>query len=267
MKKTALALTLTLALLVSTMTGVKLVNLSIANPYPYTNCDSSFVTVSILSPENKTYDTNSILITVFAGAYPGIWGVGYSLDGGPMRELAPDKWDGHTFNQSVMLNRLSKGTHNIVAKAVAPASDRIIDAYSQVYFAIGKETEPPDITAPAITVFSPQNKTYYETGFLPINFSVNEPECLIRYKLDSQEPVEISNNNTLIYFYFGSHNLTLYATDTLGNIGSQTVIFTLARLEETSPTEPFPATLLFVASVGIALVVIGLLVYFKKPKS
>lgn len=143
MKKIALALTLMLALLISAIAGAKLVNWAGANPYPYTNCDSSFVTVSILSPENKTYDTNSILVTIFAGAYPGVMGAGCSIDSGPLTDLAPGKWNGHTFNESVFLNGLSKGSHNIVAKAITwKAPNDIVTAYSQVYFTITKTLEP-----------------------------------------------------------------------------------------------------------------------------
>jgi hypothetical protein len=178
MKKTALALILILALLVSTMAGAKLVNWAVANPYPYTNCDSSFVTVSILLPENKTYDTNSILVTIFAGAYPGVMGVGYSVDGGPITELAPEKWNGHTFNQSVFLNGLSKGSHNIVAKAITwKAPNDILTDYSQVYFTVTKTLEPqspspsPTVTPTLNPTLTPSPTSTLESGlslFLPI---------------------------------------------------------------------------------------------------
>ncbi len=266
MKGTALTLTLILAIMVSTILGTKLVNWATANPYPYTNCNSSFVTVSVLSPENKTYDTNSILVSIFAGAYPGVWGVSYSLDGGPSMELAPEKWLGHTFNESVLLNRLSKGSHNIIAEAVAPASEKTLTAYSQVYFTITKETEPPDVTAPEITIFSPQNKTYYQIP-IPLDFSVNEPNCRINYKFDNQESVEISSNTTLIGFSYSSHNLTMYATDPVGNSGVKTVIFTLGKFWESTPsTEPSPTTLAVVSIVTVTVIGAGLLVYFRRRR-
>ena len=141
MRKTALALILTL--LVSTMTGIRLVSWVNANPYPYTNCDSSFVTVSLVSPENKTYDSNSILVNVTAGAYPGVWYVWYSVDGGPFVEVAPGHLLGHIFSESLFLDGLSKGSHVIVAKAVAMADnpDGVVTAYSQVDFTISKVLE------------------------------------------------------------------------------------------------------------------------------
>ena len=141
MRKTALALIL--ALLVSAMTGLGLVNWADANPYPYTNCDSSFVTVSLVSPENKTYDSNSILVNVTAGAYPGVWYVWYSVDGGPFVEVAPGHLLGHIFSESLFLDGLSKGSHVIVAKAVAMADnpDGVVTAYSQVDFTVAKVLE------------------------------------------------------------------------------------------------------------------------------
>ena len=144
MKRTASALTLILAIIVSTIAGAKLVNWAGANPYPYTNCDSSFVTVSVLAPENKTYDTNSIQVTITAGAFPGVWYVGYSVDGEPFIEVAPGHPLGHTFNESVQLNQLSEGSHNIVAQATAMANnpEGKVTAYFQVYFTITKTLGP-----------------------------------------------------------------------------------------------------------------------------
>jgi hypothetical protein len=144
MRKTALALALILALLVSAMTGLGLVDWAVANPYPYTNCDSSFVTVSIISPENKTYDTNSIQVNITAGAYPGVWFVWYSIDGGPFIEVATRQPLAHIFSESLTLDRLSKGSHILVAKAVAMAEYPVgtVTAYSQVNFTITKVLEP-----------------------------------------------------------------------------------------------------------------------------
>jgi hypothetical protein len=60
----------------------------------------------------------------------------------------------------------------------------------------------------------------------------------------------------------GEHNLTIYATDTAGNIGSsETMYFTV------DVPEPFPTVPVATASVVAAVVVgAGLLVYFKKRK-
>jgi len=150
-KKSVLTLTLVFALF-SIITEVKLVDWATANPYPYTNCDSSFVTVSILSPESKTYDTNSILLNINAGAYPGIFFVGYCLDGGPFVQVAPEKWDRHIFTESVWLNELSQGSHYIIVEASAPeAPNNVVMDSAQVYFTITKDFVPEPTPTPPPT--------------------------------------------------------------------------------------------------------------------
>ena len=268
-KKTTLLLILILALLFSTMVGAKVDNWVLANLYPYTNCDSSFVTVSIVSPENKTYDTNIILLTVTVGAYPGVWYVSYSVDGKPFKEVAFEHLLGHTFKENVQLSALSKGSHSIVVEAAAMANnpEGKVTTQAQVYFTVTKEIESLYIIAPEIILFSPQNKTYYKTG-IPLNFSVNEPDCSISYKFDEQDTIKISHNTTLTGFYYGSHRITIYAIDATGNSGVQTVVFTLARPNGFTPSsEYFPTRLVITSVITIAVMGIGLFVYFKKRKN
>ncbi len=117
---------------------------------------------------------------------------------------------------------------------------------------------PPDITPPAIAVLSPENITYH-TVDVALNFTVNETSSM-SYMLDG-EVFEVSANTTLAGLAYGSHNLTVYATDDAGNTGSsETVNFTVAK-----EPEPFPVMPVVAASIILAVVtVVGLLVYFKK---
>jgi len=161
-KKSVLALVVIFALF-SIISEVQLVNWANANPYPYTNCDSSFVTVSIISPENKTYNTNNIFLTVTAGAYPGVWGVSYSVDGSPFIGINPENYFGHGFEDSVWINNLSKGSHNITVEAVAPDSNSFVTAYSWVYFTITTDLDPlpspePSPTPTTFTKYQPSEK-------------------------------------------------------------------------------------------------------------
>jgi N-acetylneuraminic acid mutarotase len=121
---------------------------------------------------------------------------------------------------------------------------------------------PPDVTPPEIAVLSPENVTYY-TVDVALNFTVNESVSSMSYALDGENFVEISGNTTLIGLPYGSHNLTVYATDVAGNIGtSETINFTIAE-----EPKPFPVAPIAVASVAtVAVVGVGLLVYFKKRK-
>jgi hypothetical protein len=131
------------------------------------------------------------------------------------------------------------------------------------YTPIGYEPDPShDGTPPEITVLSPENMTYYTTNF-PLTFTINEPVSWIEYNLDCTKVREIESNSTLSGLSLGSHNVTVYATDIAGNIGSsETVYFTVVEM-----SEPFPTMLIAGISVGITVVAgVGLLVYFKRHK-
>jgi len=69
-------------------------------------------------------------------------------------------------------------------------------------------------------------------------------------------------NVTIASVTNGVHTATIYANDTYGNKGaSETVTFTVAV------PEPFPTVPVAAASVAlVAVVIVGLLVYFKKRK-
>jgi hypothetical protein len=78
------------------------------------------------------------------------------------------------------------------------------------------------------------------------------------YSLDSQPKVQITGNTTLTGLSNGAHNLTVYAQDVAGNTGvSETVYF---RVEIPFPTAPVAVA----SAVTVAVVGVGLLVYFKR---
>jgi hypothetical protein len=95
--------------------------------------------------------------------------------------------------------------------------------------------------------------------------------------LDYLSNVTTAGNCTLTGLPNGSHNLTVYAWDSAGNIeASKTITFTIDKQAESENktetlTEPnaktFPTTLIVVVSgASLAVVSVGLLVYFKKRK-
>jgi len=134
---------------------------------------------------------------------------------------------------------------------------------NEQYSPIGYGTPDPsyNVTPPAITILSPENKTYY-TSEIPLDFTLNESVSQIFYVLDGQASVTIEGNMTLVNLNYGSHNFTLFAIDMAGNIGSsEMIVFAMSK------AKPFP-TLLVVAVVAVVVVAViaGLLVYFKKRK-
>jgi len=257
MKKTALALTLILALLISAVAvGVRFVNLATAN----------FIAMDgyVESPAGITYSVNKVqlIFRVDVYLYYQKWfnikitivEMFYSLDGkanvtAPMTYSKDEEYEIYT--AETVLSGLSEGSHTVMAYA----KDQNEKVYSyQRNFAI-------DTTLPGISVLSVEHKTYDKSD-VPLNFTINEPFSQIKYSLDGQENMTITGNTTLAGLSDGAHNITIYAQDTAGNIGaSETINFSIAK--ETEP-EPFP-TVLIVVIVAVAVVVsAAVLAYLKK---
>ena len=137
------------------LAGIQVVKVAEANPVPYDSSGTSNVEVSIISPQNKTYDTNNIELTADFGAFPGVWYIGYSLDGGSYIEIAPGHPILHDLTETLSLNQLPKGQHSIEVKATAMANDEdgTVIACSKVYFTVTKtlETLPPPNSTPIVT--------------------------------------------------------------------------------------------------------------------
>ena len=116
------------------------------------------------------------------------------------------------------------------------------------------------ITPPKIALLSPVNQVFNELSF-PLFFTVDKQVNWIGYSLDGQGNMTITGNSTITELTNGLHNITIYAKDTFGNEGaSETIIFNI------DVTEAFPTTLVAVSIVSVAVVTMGLLVFFKKRK-
>jgi hypothetical protein len=120
---------------------------------------------------------------------------------------------------------------------------------------------PTEINPPKINVTSPINLTYNQSS-VPLVFNADKAVNWTSYSLDGQQNITISGITNLTDISNGVHNITIYAQDTFGNIGSsETISFTVAKSEP----EPFPVVpVASVSILAVALVVAGLLVYHKK---
>ena len=127
-------------------------------------------------------------------------------------------------------------------------------ALNQQYTPVGYGT-----VSPAIFVLSPQNTTYSSTN-VSLAFTTNKQVVWQAYSIDEQGKVVITGNSTLSELSSGSHNITVYAKDSFGNMAaSQTITFSIAKPE--ASTAAFTA----VGSVASgALICLGVLFYFKK---
>jgi N-acetylneuraminic acid mutarotase len=126
---------------------------------------------------------------------------------------------------------------------------------NEEYTPVGYGTVPP-----LVSVVSPDNMMY-KASIVDLVFAVNKPTDWMSYSLDGNENMTVTGNTTLTGLSAGLHNVTVYAKDKFENTGVlETIIFTVAE-------EPFPLALVAAASVAtIAVVGVGLLVYFKKRK-
>ncbi len=114
---------------------------------------------------------------------------------------------------------------------------------------------------PEIKVLSLENSTYI--GSFPLNFTVNKPAKWMGYSLDGEANVTVTGNITLNGLATGLYNITVYAIDIHGTSGaSETVTFTI----EQQQIEPFPTALVVATVASVAVIGVGLLVYFKKRK-
>ncbi len=112
---------------------------------------------------------------------------------------------------------------------------------------------------PVVSVVSPENKTYAARN-VSLAFTVNKPASWLGYSVDGQETITITGNTTIARLLNGLHNITVYANDTFGNIGaSQTIQFTIVEETELFLTTWLIASVMFIAVIGV-----GLIVYFKK---
>jgi len=129
-----------------------------ANPALYNSSDTSNVEVLIISPQNKTYDTSNIELVAYFGAFPGVWYMSYSLDGGSYIEIAPGHPLVHNLTETLSLNQLPKGSHSIEVKATATANDedKKVIGSSKVYFTITKNLEPVASSSPTPTPNIPE---------------------------------------------------------------------------------------------------------------
>jgi hypothetical protein len=193
--------------------------------------------LNVLSPENKTYTSNDIPLVLSVNR-PTTW-MGYSLDGVANVTVTGD----------VELFDLSEGEHRLTVYANDTFGNMV--SSSNVTFFV-------DTFAPLILVFSPENRTYGESD-IHSTFTVDEPVTWMGYSLDGQDNVTVTANVTLAVLSDGSHNITFYAIDLVGNTGaSRTVYFEIT---------PFPTVLVVAVAVTITITVATGYLLLKRRKT
>jgi hypothetical protein len=278
MKKTAIALSLILALLFSVATGAQFVNLAKANPYSITgevppDSETFPPAISISTPKNNTAYATNRLPLVFNVTAPQsktassttVQIVTYQAD---WMDKTVDVFMGgqEQVSLSLQFSNIPEGTHRIIIQALGGGLYVDVEGLSYKEFRISSSSElrfSIDTIPPTITIKETLNTTS-EQGY-PLDFMVNETISTVSYVLDNSQNITIGGNTTLHDLPVGEHNLTVYAWDLAGNVGaSETKLFTV-QVPEPILSEPFPTVPVAAVSAGtIALVVAGLVVYLKR---
>jgi hypothetical protein len=202
--------------------------------------------ILILSPQNKIYNVANTQIN-FTIDTPTSW-IGYSLD----------SQNNVTLSGNTTLTGLIDGSHSLVIYANDTVGN--MGASQTVTFTIA--------TPPKISNLSPLNQTYTESN-IPLIFTLDKPVNCTCYSLDGQLNETITGNATITGLSTGMHNIKVYANDAFGNIvASETVYFSVEVPVETSEPQsaPLPIALIVASVMIVAVVGVGLLVYFKKRK-
>jgi hypothetical protein len=282
MRRTAATLTLVSAILLLApvpMPFASIVNAEVSAEMP---------AINVLSPIWKTvYHSLDIMLSftvttpqswseVFPGYSGGVlyWRVGaiksvrYSVDGKDFENTAVnDDLSGltigpssRTFNFSFNLTGLSDGQHDVTVNVFGSyKAEDFNSSRSPIIFFV-------DTTPLEVKILSPQSNVYNSTE-IPLSVTTSEPASWMGYRLDEGDRVTLTENTTLKNVSAGSHNLTLFANDTIGNSAfSETVKFDVAEPELASPTHILPVAA-SIAVVAIVIVTAGSLLYNRKRRT
>jgi hypothetical protein len=258
MKRTTL--TLILGLLALSIVAGLWIEVAIANFFPGD-------ILMIHSPMfRRVYATTSVplsIVAIVANPTPEVVSITYCLDDCPNVTLTdlneilrqPGHIDGSQFYAELVLENIAEGNHTLKAYS-QDASGKQMSA--SVEFIIDTSYTSP------LSVLSPQNKTYTTTE-IPLTFICREDRThdgnfrYAAYVLDGIGSDYINENITLTDLSLSNH--TIHVTVwTKNDYFSENIQFTIKE------PEPFPTTLV-IASVSIVAVIgIGLFVYFKKQR-
>lgn len=286
---------LVLTLLFAALAGSLLANLAKANPIGALLPHDPQAIISVQSPENqKTVNTCNVTVYFSVDLHEWIppwpdWNPDYSFSSTitcildqqyvPWQETVVNSPRIHHF--SIPLKGLFNGYHDLRIKVVTDgtyfhgtySSDPVWGGWSW------KQSNIPIIDyaylrfevaadSPKLVILSLKQQGTYDTGDLPLDFTVSTPTSWVGYSLDGQDNVTVKGNVTLSGLSDGEHNVTVYARDDARNFGaSEIVIFTVVQA---SSTKELIAANTVAPSAGIvafaAVVFFGLVAYFLRRK-
>jgi hypothetical protein len=275
MKRKAIALTIILALLVTTQVGWVNANFYSLGTTP-PPLGTIPPTITVFYSENQIF--TQLLVNITSAWSPTKYSsfslpeVYYKGDW-----MANESFAGYgegTFR--LPLNTAPSGTHSVTIRAEQGCfygNEDGVPYYfrtdiSLIVTFIVERTQPfsakvltksiLNTTPPNISVLFIENKTFVNST-VPLDFTVNDLVAKISYSLDGHGNVTIAGNTTLTGLSNGEHYIMVYYTDIAGNVGaSETVYFNVEV--------PFPTALVIASVISVVVVGAGVLVYFRKRK-
>ena len=242
------------------------------------NGNGSYSVIGIQSPANETYNSRFLTLNVsFAFGLGMKYSLYYSING---KYIGFIPWNISNPNEvhvvyhasgSAKLPELAEGSHSLTVTLVASGfvkGENPRTYVNTVEFTTDPNANMKESTPPKISDISIENKTYF-TPDVPLVFTLNEKVSQVAYSLDGKDNITVAGNNTLTGLPTGAHSLTVYASDTAGNVDTQTVYFTITN-KTTAPSQQ-PATMAALQNSAIftaAAASFGLcaLAYIKKHK-
>jgi hypothetical protein len=113
---------------------------------------------------------------------------------------------------------------------------------------------------PAITIASPQNSTFTRKDSLTL--TVNKPVDWMTYSLDGHANVTFTGKLNIAEIPMGLHNVTVYAADRLGNVGTSGPVYFTVLSQESFPFAIVEVALAVVAAIAAA----ALVIYLRRAK-
>ena len=156
---------------------------------------------------------------------------------------------GTAFDESGISNvtvdgALANGTTNWNADVVLTEGINVITVVATDYFGNTNTTSiyvTYDLTPPLIKILGPIHNQIYNNNSLNLNYTVSELTISEWYSLDGGYNISLVGNTTLNNLPEGDHNVTVYANDSVGNMGLAMVNFSIDTINPTitiiTPTE------------------------------
>ncbi len=170
--------------------------------------------ITINSPLNQTYATNSILLSITLNENAD--DADYSFDGGVTNTSLIGS--GKSWSKTINLSDGAKRVTFFVIDSSGNIGTNSVDFSTDV--------SVYDTTPPVITIWSPTNNTYYTNGTsLILNISADEALSWAGYRNNSGTLTDLyssstRNWNATIDLEEGNHNITFYANDSSSNKNS-----------------------------------------------